>query len=274
METINQKVPMYPLRQIPSEAKIKKMVRKIVFGSHLHCPRCKSRAVCKSENRYRCRKCRRAFSLTSGTWLNNMKLSWQRFYLLLWCWLNHLPISQTTNMTALSELTIRKWYEKFRANITAPELFKPLSDIVQMDEAYFRGNAVIAAKDIKKKRIVMRVLPKQYVQKQNIVQFIVRHIKPGSTLQTDGGGVYRGIDKSWPLNHKRDIHSKWEFELTSEIEGLFGNLRTFIRRKYHHVTGSKLPEVVAEFEAFFNHPEIFKNPHQYLLNSLSLVPTC
>ena len=143
-----------------------------------------------------------------------------------------------------------------------------------MDEAFFRKYSVVAAKDTNAKKVVMRVLPKTNIQKQNIAQFVVRHIAPGTRLQTDGGGVYTGIEKSWPVKHYKDIHSKWEFSLTSEIEGVFGNLRTFIRRKYHHVTCSKLPSVVAEFQANFNHPELFKNPDEYLRNSLFLVPTC
>ena len=265
---------MYNLSFIPSETRIKKIVRKFVFGTHMHCPRCNSRKIQKSEERYRCKNCRKPFSLTSGTWLNNMKLPWQLFYLLLWCFLNHIPIIQTQKITKLSIPTIRGWYEKFRQNIPKKDFLSLLSGNVQMDEAYSRGKVVIGAKDIKNKKIVLRVLDKEYVQKQNISQFVARHIAPGSVLCTDGGGYYKGIDKFWPVAHRKDIHKKWEFELTSEIEGLFGNLRTYIRRKYHHVSCSKLPEVVAEFEAFFNHPEMFKNPNKYLENALCLVPSC
>lgn len=121
---------MYPLKQIPSETQIKKPIRKIVSGSHLHCPRCQSRHVFKSENRYRCKRCHRPFSLTSHTWLNNLKLSWPMFYLLLWCWVNHLPIKQTIRMVGFSEPTIRQWHSKFRANLPDPMLFHPLKEKV------------------------------------------------------------------------------------------------------------------------------------------------
>ncbi len=96
-------------------------------------------------------------------------------------------------------------------------------------------------------------------------------MKPGSTLQTDGGSIYKGCDKWWPLTHKRDIHKRFEFGLTSEIEGVWANLRTFIRRMYHHVTVEKLPKIVAEFEARFSQKEIFDNPLSFLENSLSCV---
>lgn len=177
-------------------------------------------------------------------------------------------------MTQLSEITIREWFDKFRQNLVQNDWLEPLKEIVQMDEAFFGKSLVVAAKDIKQKRIVLRVLSQKNMQKQHAVQFVSRHVEPGSDFFTDGGGWYRGIQKNWPVNHRYDVHSKWEFGHTSEIEGVIGNLRTYIRRQYHHVTRSKLSDLVAEFEANFNHPEIFENPRNYLQKSLFLVPTC
>jgi len=97
-----------------------------------------------------------------------MKLPWEDFYVLLWCWLNHMPIAQSINVTELSEVTIREWFDKFRANLTDSDWLKPLANTVQMDEAFFRDRAVIAAKDVSSKRVVLRVIPKADVQKQNI----------------------------------------------------------------------------------------------------------
>ena len=65
-----------------------------------------------------------------------------------------------------------------------------------------------------------------------------------------------------------DIHKKFEFGLTSEIEGMFGNLRTFIRRMYHHTTPKYLPEYVGEFCLRFSSPEIFISPYDYLEKTL------
>jgi len=68
----------------------------------------------------------------------------------------------------------------------------------------------------------------------------------------------------------KDIKSKRiKLGLTSEIEGIWANLRTFIRRMYHYVTLEKLPKIVAEFEARFSQKEIFDNPLAFLENSLS-----
>ena len=73
------------LNQISSEAKIKRQLRQMLFGKNFHCPRCGSRKVYASEDRFRCRKCRRPFNLLTGTWLAGSKLSLRTLYALLWC---------------------------------------------------------------------------------------------------------------------------------------------------------------------------------------------
>lgn len=141
-----------------------------------------------------------------------------------------------------------------------------------MDEAYFKGIALVMAKQIGSTKIACRIFPGRSVGKPDACQFLYEFVEPRSKLQTDGGSIYRDIDAWWPVTHKTDIHKKWEFELTSEIEGMFGNLRTFIRRMYHHVTPGALPEYVSEFCIRFSSPEIFDSPHAYLQKTLSLAP--
>jgi len=65
---------------------------------------------------------------------------------------------------------------------------------------------------------------------------------------------------------------KFEFEHTSEIEGTFGNLRTFIRRMYHHTSPEKFPDYVREFCFRFSTPELFESPQLYCEKTLILVP--
>lgn len=69
-----------------------------------------------------------------------------------------------------------------------------------------------------------------------------------------------------------DIHAKFEFAHTSEIEGMFGIYRTFVRRMYHHHWSINLEEYVREFCFRFSSPELFENPIYYLTKSLSLAP--
>jgi transposase-like protein len=256
---------VYTLNQIPSETQIKKFLRKTVFGSHIYCPECHSRNVTSETQRYWCRKCRTRFSLTSHTWLSHCKLPLEQFWMVLWCWTAQIPIRQTICLTKLSEVTIRKWFETFRLQLPEDETI--LDHLVQLDEAYFggkHGRTLFMAKEVGGRRLAYQLLQHPHPKREHAWWFIQTYIKPNSALFTDGASIYKEIDQWWPVYHTQDLHKKFEFEQTSEIEGMFGVLRTFIRRMYHHVTLDKLPPLVAEFSYRFSHPEMFENPRYFL----------
>lgn len=260
------------LNQIPSEAQIKKQLRKIIFGHNMHCPLCHSRQILKSETRYRCKRCRNPFSLLSNTWLSNMKLSYRTFWALLWCYCNQVPVKQTTKLCHLSEVSVYHWFRAFRLHL--PDFEPILEGKVQMDEAYFKNLSLLLAKQVGSHKLAHQVIYKNSVDKQEAANFLFQYIQPKSILQTDGAGIYKKINQWWPVKHKTDIHRKFQFGLTSQIEGTFGNLRTFIRRMYHHATPEYLPEYVSEFCLRFSSPEIFISPNDYLAKTLKSVPTC
>lgn len=199
-----------------------------------------------------------------------MKLSLRTWWGLLWCWTQKVPVQQTQKLCHVSEEAVSHWFREFRIHL--PEFEPILNGVIQMDEAYFRSLSLIMAKQIGSKKIAHQVLLKKSVDKNDTARFLFQHIQPSSQLQTDGGGVYKAIHRSWPVTHRTDIHARFEFGLTSEIEGMFGNLRTFIRRMYHHVTPEYLPEYVSEFCLRFSSPEIFDSPYSYLENTIKPVP--
>lgn len=254
------------LNQIPSQAQIRKNIKQIRFGKNLHCPRCQNRKVYPSEGRYRCRKCRKPFTLLTGTWLEGVKLNLRTVYALLWCWTQKIPVQQTAKLCHISEVSIYHWFRTFRSNLPS---FEPiLQGVVQMDEAYFKAVALVLAKQVGSRKLAHQMVYKSSVDKTEVTRFLYQWVQPNSRLQTDGGGMYKKIEQWWPVTHKTDIHKRFEFGLTSEIEGMFGNLRTFIRRMYHHTTPKYLPEYVSEFCIRFSSPEIFDSPLSYLRKAL------
>ena len=258
---------MYHFNQIPSEAQIRKYVRRIVFGKSVFCPVCRSRRVVKYEARYRCRICCVKFSLLSPTWLRDMKIPYQKFWMILWCWTIQEPVLQAMSWTGLSEDAVRRWYGRFRAHL--PQETHILEHIVQMDEAYFKDTALLMAKQKGTRKLAWDVIRGIAPNRSHAAHFIFRKVKPRSKLWTDGGAIYNGIGKWWPVEHQRDIHKKFEFTHTSEIEGIFGNYRTFVRRMYHHHWSINLDEYVREFCFRFSSPELFENPIYYLQKTLT-----
>ena len=264
------------LSQMPDEKKIAKQLRKIIFGTRPRCPDCMRQMYVKEiqKNRlWRCRKCRNKFSLTSVTWLKGMKISLKHLWALIWCWQKKLNVQQVQELMNISIPTIRRYYELFRDHLQL-DFEVALKGKVQMDEMFVKGAVVVGAKDIRRRNIKLIVVNKKAPDKSDAMNLIFHYVKPKSRLFTDGSGIYSGCEKWWPLKHRKDIHKKWEFALTSEIEGIWANLRTFIRRMYHHTTPQYLPEYVSEFCVRFSSPEIFISPNNYLQKTLRPVPTC
>jgi transposase-like protein len=261
---------VHSLSQIPSEVQIRKQLVRIIFGSRVWCPDCGRQCYVtplQKNHVWRCRACRNKFSLTSVTWLKGMKLSLQHLWALIWCWQKKIPIQQAQALLHISIPTIRRYYELFRDHLDL-DFEVILEGEVQMDEMFVKEGFVIGAKDIQRKRLKLKVISQPYPVKKDALDFIQTHVKPGSVLCTDGGGIYHGCEKWWPLTHIHDIHKRFEFEITSEIEGTWANLRTFMRRMYHHVTFKKFPKVVAEFEARYSQPQLFNSVLSYLKNSM------
>jgi hypothetical protein len=203
-----------------------------------------------------------------------MKLPYQKFWLLVWCWTIQIPVRQTASLAELSEITIRHWFEEFRSHL--PELDDTLGDLVQLDEAYFggrKGRALFLGKQVGSKKLAYSILSHTNANREHAWKFLHEFVVNDTVLNTDGAAIYKEINQWWPVYHNYDIHKRFEFGKTSEIEGMFGVLRTFIRRMYHHVTYDKLPSVVREFCLRFSHAEMFDSPYDYLLITLRLVPT-
>lgn len=267
---------MYHLKQIPSDTEIRKFLRRILFGKNIFCPKCKSWNVVVYEARYRCRnkKCRLKFSLLSHTWLSNLKLPLQEFWLILWCFVKQMPVKQTEELTELSEKAVRHHFDLFRAHL--PNSQEMLEHIIQLDEAYFgkfSGWALLMGKQVGTRKLAYELLFSDAPGRIDAINFLKSHVKPDTALNTDASVIYQGIENHFPVNHTWDTHKKFEFKNTSEIEGMFGVLRTFIRRMYHHTSKEKFPEYMLEFYIRFSRPEMFESPCHYLLNTLSIVPT-
>jgi hypothetical protein len=193
---------------------------------------------------------------------------------MLWCWTKQIPVKQTQDITSMSEKGVRHWFTLFRTHLPKDQAL--LEHIVQLDEAYFGHFSQIAllmGKQIGTRKLAYHILIADAPGKVDAINFVRAHLKEETQLNTDASAIYRGIERHVPVTHLFDVHKKFEFTNTSEIEGMFGVLRTFIRRMYHHTTKEKFPEYMCEFYFRFCRPEMFKSPYEYLKNTLSLGPT-
>jgi transposase-like protein len=170
---------------LPPERTIKAKVCRILFGgtSLVQCPHCSRTGCVRRDERFQCRRCGMAWSLTSLTWMKGMKLSWQRFWGLLWAYTHKIPIDQTQRLLKISRPTIYRWFDLFRTHLPDLEDVR-LEGAVQIDEAYFggrkKGVAVVGAKQKGTSKVAAVIIPASSVDRTDITPFLRQYVVPGS----------------------------------------------------------------------------------------------
>lgn len=263
---------MHILDQVPSEAKIKAFVRKLLFGKCLRCPHCSSFEVRKIECRFYCKKCRKKFSLISVSWLSGMKLSWRQFWILLRCWQERISLPMTSELANVSIPTARRWFRRFQYNLPYKRRGK-LAGEVEIDEAfigkrrYGNQSIIIGGFERFRGRIALDIITDR--SEETTDRFILDNVEQKSTVYTDCWSSYTGIDNFFGYIHKTCNHSQYVFGPTNHIEAVWSAFKRWIRRSWQQVKAYLLPQFIKEFEARNNEPELFESPTNYLIKSLS-----
>lgn len=265
---------MHIVNQVPKPCKLRRIIKHATFGTRVHCPECGSRYVrsVKQEERWRCKICHKPFSLKSASWLKGSKLPLETIWLILWCWQEQIPLKQAQRITGVSYPTVSSWYHRFRDKLPKELLETVLEGDLAGDEMYTKHCAIIGAKEKHTRNIALKVVHKKSVDRTDAWKFLAHHVAPGARYATDGAAIYRGIGNWHRIEHVYELHKKFEFTETAEIEGLWGVFRTFVRRMYHHVTKYYLEAIVAEFCLRFRRHKVFNSPQDYWSICLSTKP--
>lgn len=257
---------MYTLPRQPTEAQIQAHIRQILFPRGIRCPRCQKRYSFKLNEQYYCKPCRFKFSLKAISIFKGSKLSFTQLWQLLDCWLGELSLEDTEHVTKLSHMTVRRWYRKFNALI--PEQLLKLSGTVEIDEAFigkqrFKNQTiVIGALERDRNTIVLKCIPDR--EQGTTDTFILETVAPHSMIYTDAWGGYQHITEFFGYGHEWVNHSLGSFGLTNRIENVWMCLRRFIRKVYHHVWATHLPNVLREFQARRSNPAAFTSQLSFL----------
>lgn len=266
VQPIINPLSMVTLSYLPPAHKIQAQIRRELFSKGIKCPRCRKRYSFKTNDRYYCKKCRYKFSLKSLLPFKASKLSIPELWLLLHCFLKQLSFQDTEHMTELSHVTIRRWFRRFSNLI--PEQYLELQGLVEMDEAFVgkqkfnNQTIVLGAVERGTGKTVLEVAENR--ETGSLDRFILRYIKQGSFLFTDGYNGYEHITEFFGYGHESENHSAWEIGKTNHIENRWMRIRRFIRKVYHHIWKEHLPRVLKEFSARISQPKAFINQLSFL----------
>ena len=239
------------------------------------CPFCESLEVSPRPNRkpqpFRCRACRKDFSVKTGTLLHRSHLPLSKWAIAYYLFATNLK--GVSSMKLYRDLGITQktaWYMAHRIRQTLSADDDKFAGAVEVDETYIGGKegnkhadrklragrgtvgktAVAGVRDRTTGRINAEVV--EATDKGTLQNFVLRHTAPGATVYTDQASAYVGL----PRPHEAVKHSANEYVRgmahTNGLESHWALFKRGIDGIYHHVSVKHLPRYTTEFEGRHN----------------------
>lgn len=247
-------------------------------GGKIVCMRCGStegayRVKSSKPMPYRCRDCKKYFSLKTGTVMESSKLP-----LRMWGWAIYLEL---TNLKGVSAMKLHRdlgisypsaWFMLHRIREAFAEVGPVFTGPVEVDETYVGGKrknmstarrkqfegmgrgsagktAVVGMKDRDTNRVVARVI--EHTDKETLLGFVEAHADPDAPLYTDDATAYKGSGRE----HETVRHSAAEYVRylegatvhTNGIESFWSMLKRAHKGVYHRLSPKHLQRYVAMF---------------------------
>lgn len=262
-------------------------LRKVLFPSgRMQCPQCRSYRVQRSEGRYRCPKCRVKWSIQSLTWMKGAKIPLQQIALLVRLWHKGYATRKASEMLGLSRPTVYRWYQRFRAHVVQTIDFVA-ENSVQVDEAYFgsfrkRANVYHSQRTYERAPKVgvfgivcpttgrlfttlMGTRPFQVIKRS-----LKKHVPPSVAVFSDKSPYYTHLRTTHV--HMAETHD-FSFAFSQAIESVWGWMKRTLFTQYHHFTRRYARAYVRELTWRYNTLRSSQSAWDYLLLSLTPVPT-
>lgn len=264
------------LKEYGSETQCHNALFKWRWPSGFICPGCGYASFCEISGRnvYQCHHCHRQTSVTSGTIFEYTKLPLTTWFLGMYI------LTQTKNGVSALELKRQlgigynaAWRMKHKLLQVMKERddSKPLSGIIQMDDAYWGGEhhggkrgrgaqgktPFVAAVQTNENGhpVAMRFTKLKGFRIDEISRWAQRHLVAGSLVISDGLNCFRGVETAG-CGHERIITgggpSSVKLEAFTWINTMIGNVKNSMHGSYHAVSDKHIPRYLAEFCYRFN----------------------
>lgn len=233
---------------------------------------------------YKCRACRRQFSVTVGTVFEDTHIpmnKWLQAIYLLCSSKKGISAHQLHRMLGITYKSAWFMAHRLRYAMTQNPLSSKLGGIVEADETYIGGKVKpanlkrgepykanrrgshtdnkIAVVALVERGGRVRAFPMEKVTASNIHEVINTNVRSDARLITDESPLYPGIGKHM-AGHDSVKHSINEYvrgdSHTNTVEGFFSLLKRGINGIYHHVGKGHVGRYVDEFSFRYDYRKI------------------
>jgi transposase-like protein len=201
-----------------------------------------------------------------------MKLCPKQLFILLWCWQNKKSPDTARLLANTSYTSAQRWYMRFRDHV--PGSFGiVLSELVASDESFFgrlrskQDQIIVVGAIATNEQLRLQAVTTRDMDTLSL--FIQETVKEGSLVITDKWHGYDEIDL-YDYSHEAWNHSIGQYAGTNQIERVWSEIKRYLRKLYGCIPTKHLAQILKEWEARHNFPELFNNPLNYL--QATLVP--
>ena len=245
----------------------------------MHCLRCGSaegayRVASGKPMPYRCRTCRRYFSLKTGTVMEDSPLPLRK-----WAWAIYLEMTSLKGVSSMKlrrDLGVRQataWFMLHRIREAFADVSGGFTGPVEVDETYVGGlernkhegdrlhegrgpvgkTAVVGAKDRETNRVVAKVITD--TDRETLVGFVEDVADDDAMVYTDGNSAYRGREKHEAVHHSVGEYVRGMAH-TNGVESFWSMLKRAHKGVYHRLSAKHLQRYVQEFAGRHNIREL------------------